>query len=121
MFNDTGKRMKKAEPATPVEVLGLNDVPQVGDTLTAVAGERQARALAQEYLQEMQRGSSLLSKSISLNNLFAQISAGKVKELNVILKTDVQGSIEPIRNSLEQLGTEAVKVRIIHTGTGNIT
>lgn len=121
MFNDTGKRMRKAEPAIPVEVLGLNDVPQVGDTLTAVAGERQARTLIQEYLQGTQRESSLLSKSISLNNLFDQISAGKVKELNVILKTDVQGSIEPIRSSLVQLGTEAVQTRIIHTGTGNIT
>ncbi len=121
MFNDMGKRVKRAEPATPVELLGLSDVPQVGDTLTAVAGERQARALIQERLQEAQRESSLLRGTVSLDNLFDQISAGKVKELNVILKTDVQGSTEPIRSSLEQLGTDEVKVRIIHSGTGNIT
>ena len=115
MFNYMGKQVKKAEPATPVELLGLNDVPQVGDTLTVVAGERQARALIQKRLQEAQQ------KSVRLDNIFDQISAGRIKELNVILKTDVQGSIEPIRSSLEQLDTEKVKVRIIHSGTGNIT
>jgi len=114
MFNDMGKRVRKAEPATPVELLGLDSVPQVGDTLTAVAGERQARALIQKRQLEMQ------PKSMSLASLFDQISAGRVKGLNVILKTDVQGTIEPIRSSLEGLGTEEVQVRIIHSGSGNI-
>jgi translation initiation factor IF-2 len=117
MFNDTGKRVRKAEPAMPVEVLGLNSVPQVGDTLTAVAGEHQARALIQKRQQEMQQQ----SKAVSLDTLYDQISAGQVKELGVILKVDVQGSIEPIRSSLERLSTEQVKVRIIHSGSGNIT
>ncbi len=117
MFSDMGKRVRKAEPATPVKLLGLGSVPQVGDVLTAVAGERQAQALIQKRLEEMQRE----SKSVSLNNLLDQISAGKVKELDIIIKADVQGSIEPIRSSLEQLGTEAVKVRVIHSGSGNIT
>jgi translation initiation factor IF-2 len=117
MFNDIGKRLRKAEPATPVEILGLGSVPQVGDTLTAVASERQAQALIQKRLEEMKQE----PKSVSLSSLFDQISAGKVKELNIILKADVQGSVEPIRNSLEQLGTEAVKVRIIHSGSGNVT
>ena len=116
MFNDMGKRVRKAEPATPVELLGLNSVPQAGDSLTAVAGEHQARALIQKRQQEMQ-----LKSAVRLDNLFAQISAGQVKELNIILKTDVQGSIEPIRSSLEQLGTGEVRVRIIHSGSGNIT
>ena len=119
MFNDVGKRLRKAEPATPVELLGLNSVPQVGDTLTAVAGERQARALIQKHQLEIE--SSSLPKSVSLSNLFDQISAGRVKELNVILKVDVQGSIEPIRSSLERLGMEEVKSRVIHSGSGNIT
>jgi len=118
MFNDVGKRLRKAEPSTPVELLGLNSVPQVGDTLTAVAGERQARALIQKRQLETEPS---LPKSVRLDNLFNQISAGKVKELNVILKVDVQGSIEPIRSSLEQLGTEQVKLRVIHSGSGNIT
>jgi translation initiation factor IF-2 len=121
MFNDAGKRVRKAEPATPVQILGLDSVPQVGDTLTAVAGEHQARALIQKRQSEIQAESSLVSKSVSLSNLFDQISAGRVKELNVILKVDVQGSIEPIRSSLEQLGTEELQVRVIHSGTGNIT
>ncbi len=121
MFNDMGKRVKKAEPATPVELLGLDTVPQVGGTLTVVAGERQARALIQKHLQEAAQQPLLSQKSISLDNLFDQISTGRIKELNVILKADVQGSIEPIRNSLEQIGTEKVQVRIIHSGTGNIT
>jgi len=121
MFNDVGKQMRKAEPATPVVLLGLNSVPQAGDTLTTVAGESQAHALIQKRQLERQQGSSLLPKSVSLDNLFDQISAGQVKELNVVLKADVQGSIEPIRSSLEQLGTDEVKVRVIHSGSGSIT
>jgi len=116
MFNDMGKQVRKAEPATPVEILGLNSVPQAGDTLTAVAGEQQAQALIQKRQQERQQ-----RPSVSLSNLLDQISTGQIKELNVILKTDVQGSIEPITNSLEQLGTEEIRVRVIHSGSGNIT
>jgi len=121
MFNDTGKRVKKAEPSTPIEVLGLNDVPQVGDNLTTVTDERHAQALLARRRAEMEKESARAAKLVNLNNLYDQISSGKVKELNVILKTDVQGSIEPIRTSLEQLGTDKVKVRIIHSATGNIT
>jgi translation initiation factor IF-2 len=116
MFNDQGKRLRKAEPATPVEILGLGGVPGVGDTLTAVAGEHQARALIQKH-EEMQQQ----ARAVSLDNLYDRISAGEVKELNIILKADVQGSIEPIRNSLERLSDDKVKVRIIHSGSGNIT
>ncbi len=119
MFNDTGKQMKKAGPATPVEILGLNSVPQVADTLTVVANEQQAQALVEKHKKEIKEKAS--PKAVSLSNLYDQISAGQVKGLNVILKTDVQGSIEPIRSSLERLGTEEVQVRIIHSGTGNIT
>jgi len=121
MFNDKGKRVKKAQPSTPVEILGLDSVPQAGDTLTVVGGERQAKALIQKRQAEAQQASSQMTKPVSLNNLFDQISTGKVKELNVVLKADVQGSIEPIRTSLEQLGTEKVRVRVIHSGSGNIT
>jgi len=118
MFNETGKQVKKAGPATPVALLGLNSVPQVADTLTAVSNEHQAQALIERHKLEMKEASP---KAVSLNNLYDQISTGQVKSLNVILKTDVQGSIEPIRSSLERLGTEEVQVRIIHNGTGNIT
>ena len=117
MFNDTGKRVRKAEPSTPVELLGLDSVPRVGDSLAVVTSEQHARALTQKHQLEVKRQAS----SVNLANLFDQITAGQIKELNVILKTDVQGSIEPIRSSLEKLGTDKVQVRVIHSGSGNIT
>jgi len=113
MFNDAGKRVRRVEPSTPVQILGLDGVPEVGGMLTVVVSEHRARALIQRHQTETQ--------SVRLGNLFDQVSAGRVKELNIILKTDVQGSIEPIRTSLEQLGSDEVQVRVIHSGTGNIT
>jgi len=118
MFNDAGKRVRKAGPSTPVEILGLSSVPQVGDILTAVPDDRQARALIQKRQQEMELKAA--AQQMSLGNLFDKISSGQVKELNIILKADVQGSIEPIRASLERLGAEGVQVRVIHGGTGNV-
>ncbi|MGD9117610.1 MAG: translation initiation factor IF-2 [Dehalococcoidia bacterium] len=115
MFNDVGKRVRKAEPSMPVAILGLDSLPQVGDSLNAVPSEQQARALIQKHQQTM------APRAVSLDNLFDQINTGEVKELNVILKADVQGSIEPIRSSLERLGTDKVQVRIIHSSSGNIT
>jgi len=121
MFNDVGKRIKKAEPATPVKILGLNNVPQAGDAFIVVASEREAKALVQKRQQEKQQGLLRPTKALSLDDLFAQIQEGQTKELNLVLKTDVQGSIEPIKNSLERLETEEVKVKIIHSGSGGIT
>ena len=117
MFNDKGKQVRKAEPSTPVSVLGLNEVPQVGFAVTAVADEARAREIISKRQQQKQPE----TKGLRLDNFFKEISAGKAKELNIILKTDVQGSVEPIRNSLQRLGTEEVQVRIIHSSTGNIT
>ena len=116
MFSDAGKHLRKAEPATPVEILGLSSVPEVGDTVTSVANESQAQKLIQKYREEKKE-----PRSVNLTNIYDQISSGKVKELNIILKADVQGSIEPIRNSLHQLSSEQIQVRVIHSGTGNIT
>ncbi|MFC2057237.1 translation initiation factor IF-2, partial [Chloroflexota bacterium] len=121
MFNDAGKQVRKAEPSTPVEILGLNSVSQAGDALTVVAGERQARTLIEKRQSETPQEPSATPKSVSLSNLFDQVSTGQVKELNVILKTDVQGSIEPIRSSLEQASTDEVKVGVIHSSSGNVT
>jgi translation initiation factor IF-2 len=117
MFSDKGKQVRKAEPATPVEILGFGEVPQVGDAINAVADEAHARAIIQKRQQQKQPE----SRGLRLDTFFDEISAGKVKELNIILKTDVQGSLEPIRNSLERLATPEVQVRIIHSTTGNIT
>jgi len=119
MFNNAGKRIRKAEPATPAAILGLGSVPGVGDTLRAVAGEHRARGLVEQRKNRIKKGAK--QDGVSLTNLYDQINAGKVKELNIILKTDVQGSIEPIRASLERLDTEKVQVRIIHSGAGNVT
>jgi translation initiation factor IF-2 len=121
MFNEKGKTVKQAGPATPVSVLGLNDVPQAGDTLLGVPDEHKARALLQERQAEKQQLAQAPRKLMSLDDLYTQISAGAVKGLNVVLRTDVQGSIEPIRDSLERLGTDKARVRVIHSGSGDIT
>jgi translation initiation factor IF-2 len=120
MFNDKGKRIRKAEPATPAGILGLPEVPLAGDTLEAVADEKTARALASDRIEKRQRAAETGTAKVSLDDLFAQIQAGHVKELNIILKADVQGSLEPIVNSLTRLGDEKVKVKIIHKGIGSI-
>ena len=120
MFSDSGKHLKKAEPATPVEVLGLVDVPQAGDTFRVAPDEKTARAWAQEAAS---RGlaEAAVGRAASLEDIATQIQAGEVKDLNLILKTDVQGSVQPIKESLERLSTDEVKVRILHSGTGNVT
>jgi translation initiation factor IF-2 len=120
MFNDAGKRVRRAGPSDPVALLGMNSVPQVGDLMTAVANERQAQELIARHREEMERERAV-PKGVSLSNVFAQVSSGQVKELNIILKVDVQGSIEPIKTSLEQISQEGVKVTVIHSGAGNVT
>ncbi len=120
MFNDLGKQLKKAEPATPAVVLGINGVVQAGDLFIAVSDEREAKILAEKRKIEQQELASG-GKTLSLSDLSAQIGAGVVKDLNIILKTDVQGSIEPIKDSIERQATEQVKARVIHAGSGNIT
>lgn len=121
MFNDKGKHLRKAEPATPVEILGLDSVPQAGDTLTVTPNEREARSLAQKRQGENRIAALKPTRALSLSELFSKIRDGQVKELNIILKTDVQGSIEPIKASLEQLNIDKVKVNILHSGSGSIT
>ena len=115
IFNDKGKQVRKAEPATPVETLGMNDVPKAGDIFTVIADEHKARSIAEK--QEAARTPAPLT----LGALSTQISDGQIKELDVILKTDVQGSIEPIKDSIERLSTEKVKARVIHAASGSIT
>jgi translation initiation factor IF-2 len=121
MFNDKGKRLKRAEPATPAEVLGFNDVPQAGDTFTVTTSEKEARTLAQKQQEEKRLAALSPRRAFSLSDLFSQIRDGQVKELNIILKTDVQGSIEPIKTSLERLNIDEVKVNILHSDSGSIT
>jgi translation initiation factor IF-2 len=118
LFNDRGKRIRKAEPSTPVEVLGLNGVPTAGDRIYAVADEKTARQFAAQNQRAAQREAA--RPELSLDDLFSKISAGEVKELNLIVKADVQGSIEPLVNSLERLSEEGIRVKVVHTGIGSV-
>lgn len=121
MFNDAGKPIKTAEPSTPAKVLGLNEVALAGDTFKVVNDEREARALL-EKRKSTQQAFAPTARTLSLSDFSAQVSSGsQVKDLNIILKTDVQGSIEPIKDSLEKLSSDQIKVRVIHTNSGSIT
>jgi translation initiation factor IF-2 len=121
MFNDKGRNIRKAEPATPVEILGLSDVPQAGDTMEVFADERLARAIAMERTRERRAESLAPTNRFGLEDLLAQSQAGQVKELNLIVKADVQGSIGAIQHVLAELGSDTLRVRLIHTGVGPVT
>jgi translation initiation factor IF-2 len=121
MTDDRGQRVNRAGPATPVEILGLSGVPEAGDRLIAVESDRDARHMAlerQEAAREEKYGAH--AGRLSLDSLFERIQQGDVKELNVILKADVQGSVEAVRDSLEKLGTEEVRVHILRAAVGNV-
>ena len=120
MFNDRGRPLKRAEPSAPAAILGLTDVPKAGDILEVVADERTAKAIATERQLQQERAAAAPARALTLEDLQEQIQAGEVKDLNIILKTDVQGSIEPIRVSVERLSNENLKVNVIHVGTGNV-
>ena len=121
MLNEHGKRIKSAGPSEPAEILGLQSVPKAGETLQVMPDEKSARTVVIERVREREAAAMHQQQRVTLDTLFGEISAGKLKELNIILKTDVQGSIEPIRTSLERLSNEQVKVKIIHTGSGSVT
>jgi translation initiation factor IF-2 len=119
LFNDRRQRVKSAGPVDPVEILGLSGVPSAGDTLVAVDEERKARQIA--LLRQEQERKVAVSARVTLADLHKQIEAGEVKELRVILKGDVHGSLEALQEALERLSTEEVKVRVIHGAVGTIT
>ena len=122
MSDDKGRKLRKAEPSTPVEILGLTDVPRAGDTLIVTPDEQTAKQVAEQRARMRRFEESAQGiKSISLDDLFAQIQAGKVKELRIILKADVQGSLEAISQTLGKLSTDQVKVNVLHRATGGIT
>ncbi len=122
MYNDKGDPITDAAPATPVQILGLAEVPVAGDTFKVEVDERTARNIAAERVAQKRAATTAApTPALTLETIFAQAEAGKVKELNLILKADVQGSIEPIANSLEKLGDEKLKVKILYQGTGNIS
>ncbi|MCX8116374.1 MAG: translation initiation factor IF-2 [Desulfobacterota bacterium] len=121
MLNDKGQKMDEAGPSTPVEVLGFSDVPEAGEAFIVVPDERIARQISL-YRQEKIRSKELAKLSkVSLEELYEKIKKGEIKELNVVLKADVQGSIEAMKEALKKLSTDEVKVNIIHDGVGGIT
>ena len=121
MMDDKGRRVKEAGPSQPVEILGLNDVPGAGDVLMATENEKEARSYAQTFITESKNKLLEDTKSrLSLDDLFSQIKAGNVKELPIIVKADVQGSVEAVKESLVKLSNEEVMVKVIHGGVGAI-
>jgi translation initiation factor IF-2 len=121
MFDDKGKKIKTAGPSIPVEVLGLSEVPSAGDRFHVVKDEKTAREMADTRKEKVRNENLQSSHRVSLEDLYSQIQEGKVKELGIIVKADVQGSIEALRQSLEKLSTESVKVRVLHGAVGAIT
>lgn len=121
MMDDFGKRMKEAGPSCPVEVLGFTGVPEAGDRFYVVQSDKDARTIS-EARQDQYRNEKLGANShVSLDNLFQQIQEGEIKELNVVLKGDVQGSVQAVASSLLELSTDEVKINIIHEAVGGIT
>jgi len=120
MFDDKGAPIDRASPSTPVVVIGLRDVPEAGDRFTVVASEREAREIAAQRAEELRARSTRTTATLTLEDVFNQAQAGKVHALNLILKADVQGSLEPIRNSLEQIEVKDLSVNLVHEGVGNV-
>ena len=120
MVNDRGEKVKKALPSTPVEVLGLNDVPQAGDILDSTE-EKIARSVAEKRIAKKKEEEIKLNSKVSLDDLFQRIQEGELKELDIVVKADVQGTIEALKASLEKIKNDEVKVVVVHAGVGAIT
>ena len=121
MLNDRGERVQSAGPSTPVEISGFNEVPAAGDEMLAVEDDRLSRQVAQERRDKLKASRVAASAKVSLDNLFAGIAEGKVETLNIIIKADVQGSVEAVKQALEKLSNDQVKVRVLHSAVGAIT
>ena len=120
MLNEYGKTLKEAGPAVPVEITGLDEVPSAGDNFDAVSDERLARQLVEQRKQKIKDDAFNAAQKVTLDNLFSQLEQGEVKDLNVIVKADVQGSVEAVKESLVKLSNEEVRVNVIHGGAGAI-
>ena len=121
MMDDKGQRVKEATPSTPVEILGLHAVPDAGEIFMATENDKEARNIAETYINQSREKLLDDTKSkLTLDGLFSQIQAGNIKELNIIVKADVQGSVEAVKQSLVKLSNDEVAVRIIHGGVGAI-
>lgn len=120
MFDHVGRNVTDAEPSAPVAVMGLNEVPVAGDLFQVVDSDKQARALTRERKNNQKTAADSQRSAVTLEQLFEKFQAGEVRELRLIIKADVQGSLEPIKSSLDDLGTGEISINILHEGTGNI-
>jgi translation initiation factor IF-2 len=120
LIDETGKRVNEATPSTPVEVIGFPEVPQAGDIFVVVEDEKRARQIAISRLQKQKSAALAMQKKLTLDELYDKIKEGEIKELNVIIKADVQGSVEAVTDALEGIKHPEVKVKVIHTGVGGI-
>ena len=121
MVDDKHRSIKEAGPSVPVEIMGLDEVPQSGDVFNAVSDERLARELVEQRKQEKKEEQFNQYQKVTLDNLFSSINAGKIKTLNIIVKADVQGSVEAVKQNLEKLSNEEVQVKVIHGGVGAVS
>ena len=121
MTNDKGENVQEAGPSVPVSIAGMSEVPLAGDTFNAVDDERMARELVAQRKQENKNATLGVPKKVSLEDLFAQIQQGEIKDFNIIVKADVQGSAEAVKSSLEKLSNDEVRVRVIHSAVGAIS
>ncbi|TNJ66151.1 translation initiation factor IF-2, partial [Paenibacillus hemerocallicola] len=121
MVNDKGRRLKEAGPSTPVEITGLTEVPQAGDPFLAFEDERKARAIAERRMTTHRQSTMGANSRVTLDDLYKHIKDGEIKDLNVIIKGDVQGSVEALKGSLAKIEVEGVRVKILHNGVGAIT
>jgi translation initiation factor IF-2 len=121
MFDEWGHRRKTAGPATPAKVMGLTSVPQGGDLFAVLKDEHLAREIVEERQREREAAALHPTQVVTLETFYGEVQAGKTRELNIVLKTDVQGTLDAARNALERLSEETVKVNIIHAATGNVT
>ena len=121
MVNDKGKKVKSAGPSTPVEVMGLTEVPQAGDVFYEVKDEKMAKHLIERRKRQEREKSINAMQAVTLDNLFSQMEKGNLKQLNLIVKADVQGSVEALKQSLEKLSNDEVRVKVIHAAAGAVT
>lgn len=119
MIDDKGKRIKKAGPSTPVEISGLSDIPAAGDDFLVLPSEKEARQLAEKRL-EMEKDARQAKTKVSLDDIFNKIQEGQIQDINIIIKADVQGSIEAVKQSLEKLNTDDIRINVIHGAVGAI-
>ena len=121
LINDRGERVQDAGPGTPVEIMGFDDVPSAGDELIAVGDDHLSRQVADERREKLRASREASMAKVNMENLFSTIEAGKITTLNLIIKADVQGSVEAVKQAMEKLSTDEVKIRVLHSAAGAIT